>query len=402
VTRPDRSRNHATPSARARRIREAERRAAERREQGVEPYDRDRIRSWRLDETGEVALPRQRRGPSPRRVLLIGLLLVLLVTVIGGVLLYQRVSAFNDSVSTAPTLSSSLFGPLGGDERVNVVLFGYGGPEHKGGNYLSDSIQILSIDPATESTSMIPIPRDLWVEGLQQMPNNGKINEAFAIGYQEGGIERAATFASEVLSEITGLEISHWMAMDFTGFKEMVDAVGGVTVRNPTAFYYTWSEENFHAQHWSGGYFEEGPLDLDGTRALDYSRTRYTSVPAESSDFARSVRQQRVLSALRTKLGSGGLGSIGPGLAMMDALDGQMKTDLSAFDLFLLSSHLNPDRRIELKEDVILQATANTIGQYILVVIGRADATDYSPLQAYLAAELAKPIPSASPSPSAS
>jgi LCP family protein required for cell wall assembly len=333
-------------------------------------------------------------------VLLIGLLLVLLVTVIGGILLFQRVSAFNDSVSTAPTVSSSLFGPLGGDDRVNVVLFGYGGPEHKGGNYLSDSIQILSIDPVADSTTMIPVPRDLWVEGLSQMPNNGKINEAFAIGHEQGGVEVAAAFATDVLSQITGLEISHWMAMDFAGFEGMVDAVGGVTIINPTEFYYTWSEENFAAQHWSGGLFTAGTLQLDGTRALDYARSRYTSVPAESSDFARSVRQQRVLAALRTKLGSGGIGSIGPGLAMMDALDGQMKTDLSAIDLFLLSGHLNPDRRIELKEGVILEATTNTIGQYILVVIGRASSTDYAPLQQFLATELARPIPSPSPSPS--
>jgi LCP family protein required for cell wall assembly len=402
LTRSDRSRNHATPTARARRIREAERRDAELRAQGMEPYDRERIRSGRLDETGEVALARARRRPSIRRVLLVGLLLVLLLTVIGGILLFQRVSAFNASVSTAPTVSSALFGPLGGDERVNVVLLGYGGPEHKGGNYLSDSIQILSIDPATDSTTMIPIPRDLWVEGLAQMPNNGKINEAFAIGYQEGGIEDAAALATEVLSQVTGLEISHWMAMDFTGFKQMVDAVGGVTVNNPTTFQYTWNEQKFHAGTWDGGAFEAGTLHLDGQQALDYSRNRYTSVSAESSDFARSVRQQRVLAALRSKLGSGGIGSIGPGLAMMDALDGQMKTDLSAIDLFLLSGHLDPDRRIELKEGVVLEATTNTIGQYILVVIGRADSTDYAPLQQYLAAELARPIPSPSSSPSGS
>jgi hypothetical protein len=114
------------------------------------------------------------------------------------------------------------------------------------------------------------------------------------------------------------------------------------------------------------------------------------------------VRQQRVLAALRTEIGDGGIGSIGPGLAMMDALDGQMKTDLSAIDLFLLSGHLDPDRRIALKEGVILEATTNTIGQYILVVIGRASSTDYAPLQQFLVTELAKPIPSPSPSPSGS
>jgi len=342
---------------------------------------------------------RRRRGPSLKRILLVGVLLLLIITVIGTILLWQRVSAFNETVSTAPTTSSALFGPLNGDERVNVVLFGYGGAEHHGGNYLADSIQIISIDPAADTTTVIPIPRDLWVEGNPAIPNNGKINEAFAIGYQAGGIEQAATFTTEVLSQVAGLELHHWMAIDFAGFRGMVDAVGGVDVTNPTAFWFTWNEADFQAGRFTRGKFDQGELHLDGQQALDYARARYTSVQAESSDFARSVRQQRVLAALRTKLGDGGLGSIGPGLRMMDALDGRMKTDLSAIDLFLLSGHMNPDRRIELREDVILEATTNTIGQYILVVIGRSGPTDYAPLQDYIATELARPIPTPVPSP---
>jgi len=182
------------------------------------------------------------------------------------------------------------------------------------------------------------------------------------------------------------------MAIDFAGFEGMVDAVGGVTVRNPRAFRYTWNEWKFNHNIWDH-HFPKGEITLDGQQALDYARARYTSIPQESNDFARSLRQQRVLAALRGRIGSGGLGSLGPGLSMMDALTDRMKTDLSAIDLFLLSSHLQPDRRIQLKQGRILEATSNTNGQYILVVAGRADATDYRPLHRYLARELAKPIP---------
>jgi polyisoprenyl-teichoic acid--peptidoglycan teichoic acid transferase len=385
MTRRDRSRSHASPTLRGRRMREAARRDEVLRARGIDPL------------SGDAAVLR-RRGPSVKRILLLGVLILLLISVLGAILLWQRVSAFNERVSTAPTTSSALFGALMGKERVNVVLFGYGGPEHKGGSYLADSIQIISIDPATDTTTMIPIPRDLWVEGNAAIPNNGKINEAFAIGYQVGGIEEAARFTTSVLSQVTGLTIDHWMAIDFAGFRGMVDAVGGVTVVNPTAFSITWNEADFHAGNFNRGTFAAGTLELNGATALDYARARYTSVTAESSDFARSVRQQRVLAALRTKLGDGGLGSIGPGLRLMDALAGRMKTDLSAIDLFLLSGHMNPGRRIELKEGVILEATSNTIGQYILVVIGRASSTDYAPLHAYLQAELARPIPTPAPS----
>jgi anionic cell wall polymer biosynthesis LytR-Cps2A-Psr (LCP) family protein len=171
----------------------------------------------------------------------------------------------------------------------------------------------------------------------------------------------------------------------------MVDAMGGVQIRNPRFFRYAWTEWKYQHNDWEHS-FSRGLITLDGEQALAYARARYTSVQKESSDFARSVRQQRVLSALRAKIGSGGLGSLGPGLAMMDALAGRMKTDLSAIDLYLLSSHLSPDRRIELKEGRVLEATSSTIGQYILVVVGRSSSTDYAPLQDFLARQLAQPI----------
>jgi LCP family protein required for cell wall assembly len=392
VNRRNRRASHATETPRARRIREATEREAALRARGIDPLAQAR-RS-----TGRAVSDRPARRPrSLKRILVISLLVVLLSGCTGGWLLWQRVAAFNDAVSSASSLSSALFFPLMGSERVNVAMYGYGGPEHGGGTYLADSIIILSVDPQTDTTTMIPIPRDLWVQGLPEIPNNAKMNEAFADGFVRGGAAEAGRAATLVLSKVTGLKIEHWMAIDFTGFKAMVDTVGGVTVDNPVAFAYTWGEDQYHAGIWDGGSFDAGTIFLDGAHALDYARTRYTSVPAESSDFARSVRQQRVLAALRAKLGGGGLGSLGPGLALMDALKGLMATDLSAIDLYLLSGHLGADRRIELTEGVILEATSNSIGQYILVVIGRSSGSDYAPLKAYLQAELTRPLPTPAP-----
>jgi LCP family protein required for cell wall assembly len=352
--------------------------------------ERDPASTERLERPPRAV--RERRRPPLKRIAQLIVLGTLALLIVGAVLLWGRVSAFNEKVSTASAASSALFGPLNGKDRVNVLMIGYAGEEKHGGTYLADSINILSIDPATDTTTMVPIPRDFWVEGAPEMPNNGKINEAFALGWAKGGIEEASAAMARVLTRVTGLQIEHWMAIDFAGFREMVDAVGGVTIVNPRAFGYTWNETDFHAGRWNGGEFKEGTLHLNGTQALDYARSRYTSVPAESSDFARSVRQQRILGALKGKLGAGGLGSLGPGLSLMDAMAGRLKTDLSAVDLFLLSSHLNPDRRIELQEDVILQAGRNSAGQYILVVIGRSSATDYRPLHTWLAERLAEPI----------
>lgn len=391
MNRRDRRQHHATETPRARRIREAEERDAALRARGIDPLARAR-------RVAERRRSRPRRPGGLKRSLVVLFTIMLLSGCTGGWLLWQRVAAFNDNVSSASSLSSSLLFPLMGSERVNVAMFGYGGPEHGGGMYLADSIIILSIDPQTNTTTVIPIPRDLWVQGLPEIPNNAKINEAFADGYVRGGVAEAGREATKVLSKITGLKIEHWMAIDFTGFKKMLDTVGGVTIDNPVAFSYTWSEPKFKAKIWDGGSFPAGVITLNGEEALSYSRSRYTSVPSESSDFARSIRQQRVLAALRAKLGGGGLGSLGPGLAMMDALKGQMKTDLSAIDLYLLSGHFRVDRHIQLSEGVILEATSNTIGQYILVVIGRQNGNDYAPLQAYIQAELATPIATPLPS----
>ena len=331
------------------------------------------------------------------RVLRTILFLLLVAAIVGGALLFMRAAAFNASVSSAVFPSTALLGSLNGSDRVNVLMIGYGGSEHEGA-YLADSIQILSIDPSTDTTTTIPIPRDLWIEGIDAFRQNGKVNEVFAAGHGEDNpdenarLDHAADLLAAVLSDVTGLDIHHWLAIDFNGFRDMVDAVGGVTIDNPIAFRYTGEEENHAAGIWEAGGYDAGLIHLTGEEALWYARARYTSVVSESNDFARSVRQQRVLGALRAKVGEGGVGSVMPGLELMDAAEGRVRTDLSAIDLYLLSSHLDTDRRVELREDVALRATTNTIGQYILIPLDWDGAGDYGGLRDYLARELAGPI----------
>jgi len=345
----------------------------------------------------------RRRGRSILRTIRNVLLLALLAVIVGGVLVGMRAAAFNATVSSATFPSTQLLGALNGSDRVNVLMVGYGGPGHDGA-YLADSIQILSIDPKTNTTVTIPIPRDLWIEGLAALPQNGKVNEVFAQGYINGddSLDTAGALMADVLSTVTGLEIHHWLSIDFTGFKEMVDSVGGVTIDNPVAFSYTTNEQLHLAGNWNKGSFEAGEIHLDGEQALAYSRARYTSVVSESTDFARSVRQARVLAALRSSVGDGGVGAIGPGLGLMDAMEGRVRTDLSVIDLFLLASHLSSDRRVELSEGPVLTATTNTDGQYILIPTGWTGPGDYAGIQQYLATELARapePTPSATDAP---
>ncbi len=373
------------------------------------PYDRELIRSGgtnqRRDRRRQASsrrpppsrAPRVRRRGSFGRTVRTILLLVLLVLIVGAVLLFLRAATFNAAVSSAPFPSTALLWDLNGSERVNVLMVGYGGGDHDGA-YLADSIQILSIDPATDTTTTVPIPRDLWIEGIDGFSQNGKVNEVYSVGHgavegdEADRLDNAGELLAEVLTDVTGLEIDHWLAIDFAGFQEMVDAVGGVTIQNPVAFDYTTIEE-FHQQgRWEMGGFAAGEIHLDGDQALAYARARYTSEIAESNDFARSIRQARILGALRSKLGAGGIGSIPASFGLMDAMEQRVRTDLSAIDLFLLSSHLSSDRRVVLAEDVALTATTNTIGQYILIPFGWTGPGDYGGLQAYLADELARSV----------
>jgi LCP family protein required for cell wall assembly len=311
----------------------------------------------------------------------------LMAVVVVVTLVIVRAAFFNASVSSAFFPSTALLGPLNGSERVNVLLVGYGGPNH-GGPFLADSIQIMSIDPTTDTTTTIPIPRDLWIEGVSDYDRNSKVNEVFSVGNANGGLDAAGALLADILTQVTGIEIHHVISIDFDGFRDMVDAVGGVTVDNPTEFSYTLTPAKHAAGDWSDGTFPAGEIHLNGDEALAYSRARYTSVPSESNDFARSVRQSRVLGAMRAAAGGGGIGAIIPGLRLMDAMEGRVRTDLSAIDLYLLSAHLQSDRRVELTEGPVLTAATSSTGAYILLPTGWAGPGDYGGIRSYLASQL--------------
>jgi LCP family protein required for cell wall assembly len=257
-------------------------------------------------------------------------------------------------------------------------------------------MNVISVDRATDTTSIIPIPRDLWVEGVPEVPQNMKINEAFRIGYYEAGFPFGGELASKAVSQVTGLPIDGWISLDFQGFHAMVDAVGGITLENPRAFSYTWTDDE-----WAAGIFHSsfaaGTLELDGELALDYARSRYADIPEEHGDFARLQRQQRVMQAIRDKVA--GWQMVPRGLAALDALEGHLHTNLPVLDLAMLFGKLDADHRIELDE--LLQPTTNTLGQFIFVVAGASSSADYGPLHAYIEEQLSNP-PAPSPSESSS
>lgn len=340
-----------------------------------------------LPTTRARGVSRRRRVPI-RRIVLIVVLVLPAVIVGGSALLWSRASAFNDKVSTASAFSSKLWGPLGGSQRVNVLLIGHS-PGERDGPYLADSLTVLSIDPGSRQTTAISIPRDLWIQGNAALPGNGKVNEAFAVGYMAGGFPEAGSRTSRLISDVAGLRIDGWISLDFLGFAKMVEAVDGITLDNPRTFRWALGADQLARKEYAGS-FRAGEIDLGGIDAMRYARARYTDTPIESSDFARADRQQLILGAIRNRLEVGVPGLM-RGLALLDALGGRLHTNLSVIDLSLLAEHLSPNRRVRLAEGKILEAKRNSVGSYILLAIGRSSASDLRPLRTYIARALANP-----------
>lgn len=205
-------------------------------------------------------------------------------------------------------------------ESFNIALLGIAGAKHDGPD-LSDTIIIANVNVKQNKVHMFSIPRDLWVPSA-----NDKINAIYANAKEKG---RGIPAVEEVLERISGQKIDYVLVLDFEGFTKMVDHLGGIDV-NVTQPLYDFnypiegleddscgkSDEEIKAftatasaevELWD--YFpcrykqlriEKGLVQMDGQKALEFVRSRHGE-GAEGSDFARSRRQQIVISSLKDK-----------------------------------------------------------------------------------------------------
>jgi LCP family protein required for cell wall assembly len=253
-----------------------------------------------------------------RRVLAIGIPVVFLLFVFW---LYLGYRSFSDEVARANTRidkrTKAALAPAGNilrSPQISLVM----GSDSRGKSATSgaraDSILLVRTDPSHHLISMLSIPRDLYVP----IPGHGtnKINAAFAFG--------GPPLLIRTVNRLTDLKVNHVVLVDFTGFRDLIDQLGGITIVNPTKIV---SSENFDGHGWQ---FGKGPIQLDGRRALAYARIRHTTNAADS-DISRTERQQRVLQALMHELVKPSsllhLPSIGAAVAK------PLATDLSANEL---------------------------------------------------------------------
>lgn len=276
----------------------------------------------------------------------------------------------NSIVHSIPGIPDELKGEK--DGRINVMLLGMRGENIPGGGTLADTIMVVSIKPKENKASIISIPRDLFVDN-PVWNNKTKINAVYAAG-EENGKKQGLKEMEKVLSNVTGLQIDYGVSINFAGFKQLVDAIGGIDITldkpfdesvqfnephvcdsyvftKPTGKFETKTanvyiegtkiikRKRIVAQYplctnpntECGGAFKlpAGKQTLNGEQALCYARSRTTS-----SDFERAKRQQQIVQLAKDKLFSAGtLTDFGKLNGILNSLGDNVRSDLQPWEM---------------------------------------------------------------------
>lgn len=208
--------------------------------------------------------------------------------------LNHNVRSSNVSGMTGPRIAD----PAPGEQNILVV-----GSDSEAGNphadtaAQSDTMMIVHLAANRKWAEVVSIPRDSWVNvpacnmgnGQTSSPEQFKIDEAFTLGSLYGDQATGAACAIRTLQQNTGVPIDHFVSINFNGFKDMVNALGGVPVCTSQAI----NDPQAHL------YLPAGYRTLSGQQALGYVRARYTL--GTGSDLERIGRQQAFMSSLANR-----------------------------------------------------------------------------------------------------
>ena len=239
------------------------------------------------------------------------------------------------SKGTVNIMSNSLGAPMQTDENgnINVMIVGYGGEGHAW-SYLADSIMVASFNPKLGATTMISIPRDLYVndtgDGII-----GRINEIFSVWVSsKRDFANGALLLSGMLEKIIWLKIDYYATVDFWGFKDIIDTLGGITVDVPESF----SDSTYPTK--DNGYmtvsFTSGIQNMNGETALEYARSRHST-----SDFSRSLRQQIIIKAIIDKIKSQWLWTITKLKSLYTNYTNMVKTNISLKEMMGMAKYMD-------------------------------------------------------------
>lgn len=279
--------------------------------------------------------------------------------------------------------------------RTNVLVFGTSyddpNPSHTGG-YLTDSLIVLSIDKSAKSVHSISIPRDLWVD--YDTPcgtgKSGKINAAYLCAFNSlasADSNKASELLGDKIGGILGLEIHYHIQVNYTFIRTLTDAVGGIDVD-----IHTRDERGIYDPN-VGLKVPAGTVHMDGKTALKLARARNAAggYGLPQSNFDREINQQRIFAAMFKKVSlSGQLSDVGTALKLVDALSGNMQTNIRTSEL---RSGVAAAQSINMKKIISIplgdyMTTGTISGQS--VVLPAAGMNDYTALRQYVSTELGK------------
>jgi LCP family protein required for cell wall assembly len=201
--------------------------------------------------------------------------------------------------SGAPAAAPSQI-PWNGTGRLNILLIGTDKRPDEG-TWNTDTLIVASIDPTTRQVALFSLPRDTVDVPLPPIPARAvfgatyasKINSLYLQAqarpdlFPGGGHEAL----KDTLGYLYGIPINYYVEVDFTGFKTVVDALGGVTINVQVPVV----DDDYPGDNGAlRVYIQTGVQRMSGSQALIYARSRHGS-----NDFDRASRQQRVLLSLR-------------------------------------------------------------------------------------------------------
>ena len=268
------------------------------------------------------------------------------------------------------------------DGKTNILALGV--DQRSSGNvvqtYLTDTIMVMSLDSKNNKVAMISIPRDLWVEKYRT-----KINSVYAAAISRERVrildenskantkmstEEVAKAARDAalpqikseIERIVGLPIHYYAIVGFDVFKDSIAAVDGIEVTVQNTFddfeYPIDGKENAEpiSARYEHVHFNEGLQTMDGPTALKYARSRHSTNPLESGDFARARRQQAVVVAIKDKIvSSETLLNPTKMTGLYESFQNNIQTDMDVADFILF-----------FKEYKDMQFDTNTISKIVL------------------------------------
>jgi LCP family protein required for cell wall assembly len=275
-----------------------------------------------------------RRSPGPRWLHVVKwlvLVLVVCVSLTAGAMasVVQRTAAqiaANDpkEVQAAkPQLANTIAG-----RPVNILILGSDRRSGQPGiGARSDTLMVVRLDPKTGSISMLSVPRDLRVP----IPGYGinKINAAYSFG--------GAKLSLQVTKQLLGIPINDFVDMNFDGFKQVINKLGGAYLMMDHRYYNNTAVTDYASIDIQPGYQR-----LSGADALSWVRFRHD----QNGDFTRIVRQQTFLREMKRELmASAKLSSLPRFLSVMGIISHNVTSDISSlsklYDLLTLALRLN-------------------------------------------------------------